>query len=250
MTITAAVLIFAAGFLGGAVNAIVGSGSLITFPTLLAVGFPPIVANVSNTVGMVFGGVSGVVGYRRELRGQGRRIALVAAPCVVGAATGATLLLVLPQRVFRGVVPVLIVIALLLVVFQPRLSSRLTHHVGGRRGMAALIAGVFLTAIYGGYFGAAQGVILMGLLTVLLTDSLQRLNGLKNVMASIVNGVAAVYFIVLAHVDWRAAGLIAVSSTIGGQAGSLVGRRLNPNVLRGVIIAAGCVAVAKLVLSP
>ena len=239
-------LILLAGFLAGAINSIVGSGSLITFPTLLAVGLSPVVANVSNTVGLVFGSVSGVVGYRRELAGQGRRILRLALPAAAGSALGAALLLVLPQRVFRGVVPVLIVLALILVGFQPALSRRLRHRLDGWAGRLTLLLGVFGTAVYGGYFGAAQGVIMMGILTLVLTDPIQRLNGLKNVFAAIINGVAAAYFVFAAHVDWTAAGLIALSSVAGAQAGSALGRRLHPLALRAIIIAAGGLALLKL----
>lgn len=242
----AVLAIIAAGFAAGAINTIVGSGSLITFPTLLALGYGPIVANVSNTVGLVFGSVSGVVGYRRELEGRWRALAALAVPAIAGGLLGAILLLVLPQRVFRGVVPVLIILALLLVVLQPWLSRRLTVEGRGVPGAQVLLpVAVFATAVYGGYFGAAQGVILMGILTLLVEAPMQVLNGQKNVFAATVNATAAVYFIAAAHVDWQAAGLIAVSSTVGAQAGALVGRRLSPSLLRGVIVVAGVVALVK-----
>ncbi|MBJ7599292.1 MAG: hypothetical protein DLM67_19720 [Candidatus Nephthysia bennettiae] len=238
-----------AGFLAGAINAIVGSGSLITFPTLLAIGLPPVTANVTNTVGIVFGSVSAVVGYRRELRPQIRRALKLSIPTVLGAGLGAMLLLKLPQRVFGFVVPVLVALAVLLVVFQPHLSRRLA--AGGtppRWGRHVVPIGVFLTAIYGGYFGAAQGVILMGLLTVMLRDDIQELNAVKNVVAGVANLVAALIFLAVAHIAWQAAGVIAVSSILGGQAGSLVGRRLNPLMMRLVIAAAGIAALVKLLL--
>ncbi len=246
MTAWSVVAILGAGFLAGGINAIIGSGSLITFPTLLALGYGPVVANVSNTVGLVLGSISGVVGYRRELRGQMHRVLWLGLPAIVGAVIGAGLLLVLSQRVFRAVVPVLIIGAVVLVVVQPWLSSHI-RRAGGLPGTRILqpIA-VFATAIYGGYFGAAQGVILMSLLGVLVDETLQRLNAIKNVFAAIVNLTAAIYFVLATHVDWRAAGLIAVSSTIGAQAGALIGRRLSPLVLRGVIVVAGTAAVVKL----
>jgi uncharacterized membrane protein YfcA len=248
VTLPAIAAVIAAGFLAGAINTIVGSGSLITFPTLLAVGFPPVVANVSNTVGLVFGSVSGVVGYRRELRTQTRRALLLAPATVAGAIVGAALLLVLPQRVFQSVVVVLIAIAVLLVLVQPRLSGHVGPRLAGRTGAIALPIGILLTAIYGGYFGAAQGVILISLLSIALTDPLQELNALKNVLAAIVNGVAAVYFLVFAKVAWEPAVLIAVSSVAGGQAGAILGRRLSPLVLRGVIVSAGIAAIVKLLV--
>ena len=228
------------------VNAIVGSGSLLTFPVLLAVGYSPLVANVTNTVGIVFGTASGVVGYRRELAGQGKRIAGLALPSAGGALVGALLLLALPETVFHRVVPALVLFAVALVIAQPRLSKLLSRHRDHPYSAWALRAGVFLTAIYGGYFGAAQGVILVGLMGVLLDETLQRVNALKNVVALIVNAVAALVFVLVAHIAWPAAALLAVSSVAGGQLGAEVGRRLPPAVLRGVIVVAGLAAVVKL----
>ncbi len=239
--------ILGAGLLAGLVNAIVGSGSLLTFPVLLAVGYAPVVANVSNTVGMAFGNVSGVVGYRRELAGQGPRIAELAVPAAAGALAGALLLLVLPATVFHRVVPALILFAVALVIAQPKLSELLAQHRDHVYAAWALRAGVFLTAIYGGYFGAAQGVIIVGLTALVLRDDLQRITALKNVIVAIVNGIAAVVFVMLAHIAWIAAILLAVSSVVGGQLGAAAGRRLPPNVLRGAIVAGGLAAVIKLV---
>ncbi len=239
--------IFAAGLAAGTVNAVVGSGSLLTFPTLLAVGYPPVVANVTNTVGIVLGNVSGVVGYRRELSGQQDRLKSLALPALAGGLVGAALLLVLPAVVFHRVVPVLILVGVLLVVFGPWLNRHLVP-AGGRPANPWLLRmGVFLTAIYGGYFGAAQGVILVAIFSVLINDRLQRLNALKNVVAAITNGVAAVLFIVLAHVAWGAVAILAVSGIVGGQLGAAAGRRLPSAVLRGAIVVAGAVAVVKLV---
>jgi hypothetical protein len=249
MSVEQVALLALAGFLAGAINAIVGSGSLITFPALLAIGLPPVTANVTNTVGIVFGSVSAVVGYRRELRPQLRRALWLSIPTVFGAALGATLLLRLPQRVFGFVVPVLVAFAVLMVIFQPRLSRRLADDgTPPPWGRYAVPVGIFLTAIYGGYFGAAQGVILMGLLTVLLSEPIQELNAVKNVVAGVANLVAALIFVAVAHVAWEAAGVIAISSVVGGQAGSAVGRRLNPLLLRMVIVAAGLAALVKLLL--
>ena len=249
MTAEQVALVALAGFLAGAINAIVGSGSLITFPTLLAIGLPPVTANVTNTVGIVFGSLSAVAGYRREVRRQLRRSLMLSAPTLLGAGTGAALLLLLPPGVFQVVVPVLVALAVLLVLAQPWLTRHL--HRGGeppRWSGWAVTFGVFLTAIYGGYFGAAQGVILMGLLTVLLADPIQELNGVKNVISAEANLVAAIIFVVAAHVAWEAAGVVAVSSIAGGQAGSLLARRMHPLVLRLVIVAAGALALAKLLL--
>jgi uncharacterized protein len=249
MSVDQVAFVALAGFLAGAINAIVGSGSLITFPTLLAIGLPPVTANVTNTVGIVFGSVSAVVGYRRELRPQFRRALWLSIPTVIGAALGAVLLLLLPQKVFGFVVPVLVAVAVVLVLVQPRLSVQLAP--GGRAprwGAYALPVGVFLTAIYGGYFGAAQGVILMGLLGLLLSSPIQELNAVKNVIAAVANLVSALIFVAAAGIEWRAAGVIAVSSIVGAQAGSAAGRRLSPWLLRLVIVAAGLAALIKLLL--
>lgn len=238
--------ILAAGLLAGMVNTIVGSGSLLTFPVLLSVGLSPLVANVTNTVGIVFGSASGVVGYRHELAGQGNRMAGLALPSAGGGLVGALLLLALPETVFHRVVPVLVLFAVGLVIAQPKLSALLAGHRDHPYSAWALRAGVFLTAVYGGYFGAAQGVILVGLMGVLLDDTLQRINALKNVVALIVNAVAALVFVLAAHIVWPAAILLAVSSTVGGQLGAQVGRRLPAAVLRGIIVLAGVAAVVKL----
>ncbi|MGA7910199.1 MAG: sulfite exporter TauE/SafE family protein [Candidatus Dormiibacterota bacterium] len=242
-------LVALAGFLAGAINAIIGSGSLITFPTLLAIGLPPVTANVTNTVGLAFGTASAVVGYRRELRPQLRRALWLSIPSMLGAALGAALLLLLPQTVFGVIVPVLVGFAMLLVIFQPRISAWLAPTGAAPAwGSYAVPVGIFLTAIYGGYFGAAQSVILMGLLTVLLREPIQQLNGLKNAVSAASNLMAALIFLAVAHVDWQAAGVIAVSSVIGGLAGSAVGRRLSPSLLRVVIVAAGVAALIKLLV--
>jgi uncharacterized protein len=182
----AVVAVILAGFFAGTVNAVVGSSSLITFPVLLALGFPPVVANVSNTVGLSVGNVGAVIGYRRELRGQLRRLLWLSAPAIAGAALGAALLLFLPDLVFRAVVPALIIFAIALVIVQPWLSKRFREHGPSRWAGAILPVAVFLTAVYGGYFGASQGVILISILAVVLTDPLQHLNALKNAVIMLV----------------------------------------------------------------
>ncbi|HEY5098255.1 MAG TPA: sulfite exporter TauE/SafE family protein [Acidimicrobiales bacterium] len=235
-----ALAIFAAGLAAGTVNVIVGSGSLITFPTLLALGYPPVLANVSNTVGLVPGSVSGVVAYRRELAGQRHRVARLGMASLAGGLTGAVLLLSLPHSVFKAAVPVLIAVAALLMAAQPRMSAGLERR-GSRRahGGGWLLAGVFLTGVYGGYFGAAQGVILIALLAIFIDDDLQRLNGAKNVLALLVNGIAGLFFIATTSISWSVVGLIAAGSIIGGQVGGRYGRRLPAPLLRWVIVVVG-----------
>ena len=249
-----ALVIVAAGMAAGTINTIVGSGSLITFPTLLLLGYPPLVANVSNTVGLVPGTISGAIGYRRELQGQQARARPLLIAAGLGGLTGAALLLILPPSAFARIVPVLILVACGLVAVQPRLSrwvverrARLGH--GPQTGSGPLLVlSVYLTGIYGGYFGAAQGVILIALLSILIDDELQRLNGLKNVIAAAINSVAAIIFILVAPVAWAPAILLAIGSTIGGQLGALVGRRLSPIALRGAIIIVGTIVAVRLLL--
>ena len=247
MSWTDALLITLAGLGAGMINTVVGSGSLITFPTLLALGFPPVLANVSNNIGLVPGAISGVYGYRRELVDQRGRIMRLAPLSAVGALTGALLLLVLPSAVFKRVVVVLIVIALVLVVLGPRLSRRLARpHEGHARISPTLVVLVGLAGIYGGYFGAAQGIILIALLGIFVLDDLQRLNATKNVLAMTVNLVASVVFVFATHVDWAVVGCIAAGSIVGGQLGATFGRRLDPRALRVVIVIVGLTALIRL----
>jgi uncharacterized protein len=244
-----AVVIMAAGLAAGAINAIVGSGSLITFPTLLAFGYPPLVANVSNTVGLVPGAISGAVGYRRELVGQRARAIRLGSAAALGGLTGGLLLLALPASSFGRIVPWLILFACGLMALQPRLSRLMaTRRHEGAEHPLALAAGVFLTGIYGGYFGAAQGVILIALLAIFLTDDLQRLNGLKNVLAAIINGVAAVLFMLAAPVDYGVVVLLAIGSIVGGQLGAYVGRRLPAGVFRIAVISIGTLVALRLLI--
>ena len=242
MTVLEALAILGAGTVAGGVNAVVGSGSLITFPTLLAVGYAPVTANVSNTVGLVPGGVSGMVGYRRELRGQWRRSAILGIGTTAGAIIGGILLLELPDAVFDAVVPILILLAVGLMALRP--SPKL--HEGGDN-MPGGVAVAFFTGIYGGYFGAAQGIILMSLLRLCFNENLQVLNAIKNVLAGLANFIAGVLFIIVAHVAWGAAALIAVGSTVGAQVGAHYGRRLPQEVLRRVVIVYGVIVAAVLI---
>jgi uncharacterized membrane protein YfcA len=250
VTFWQAVLVLVAGIGAGTINTVVGSGTLITFPTLLAVGLPPVTANVSNTVGLFPGSFVGAYGYRRELEGQGRRAVELGTASVLGAIAGAVLLLQLPASAFKGIVPVLIIIALLLVVFGSQLTAWLAArgHTASERVTTALWLLVLGTGVYGGYFGAAQGVLLMGFLGLFLAESLQRQNALKNVLAGLVNLVAAIVFVATTHIDWTAAGLIAGGSIIGGFIGAHVGRRLPPAALRALIVAVGIAAVIKLLV--
>ncbi|AZQ70990.1 sulfite exporter TauE/SafE family protein [Streptomyces luteoverticillatus] len=254
MSIWEALAVLAAGVGAGTINAIVGSGTLFTFPVLLATGLPPVTANVSNTIGLVTGNISGAVGYRRELRGQRARVIRFGITALIGGLTGAVLLLALPSKAFDAIVPALIALALVLVVLQPRLARALARRrerngtEAPTDGGPALLAGLLLASAYGGYFGAAQGVMYLSLMGLLLHDDLQRVNALKNTIGVVVNGVAALFFVFVADVDWTAVLLIAAGSTIGGLIGAKVGRRLSPTVLRGVIVVVGAVAIAQMLL--
>ena len=242
-----------AGVAAGFINAVAGSGTLVTFPTLLAFGVPPVTANVSNTIGLVPGSISGAIGYRRELVGQRSRVLRLSVASLVGGLAGGVLLLVLPDDAFEAIVPVLILLGCVLVVLQPRISAWVAarHDAAGgipHHGAWWVWPGVLLTGVYGGYFGAAQGVQLMAVLGIGVDESLQRLNAVKNVLAAIVNGVAGLLFIAVADVDWRVVALIAVGSVVGAQIGATVGRRLPGGVLRVFIVVVGVVALVSFLL--
>jgi uncharacterized protein len=258
MTAWEMVAVAAAGFAAGGINAVVGSGTLVTFPVLLAVGLPPVTATISNSLGLVPGNLTGSIGYRRELRGQRRLLLRLLPASVLGALTGAFLLLHLPAAAFETIVPALVGLAVLLVATQPLLQRWVARRreagndaaepALGRGRLAALFAGAYVTGTYGGYFAASQGVLQIGIFGLLLHESLHRLNALKNVLTLGVNTVAAVTYVVVAtdRVHWTAAGLVAGGALVGGYVGSSVGRRLPAVVLRTVIVALGLVAIAVL----
>ncbi|WP_307533745.1 sulfite exporter TauE/SafE family protein [Streptomyces sp. V3I8] len=272
MTPVEAVAVLAAGVGAGAVNSVVGSGTLITFPVLLATGLPPVTATVSNALGLIPGAVSGAFGYRRELRGQRRRILTLGVGALLGGFTGAVLLLALPATAFEKIVPVVVGLALVLVAFQPlitgylrrrRASATATAPAAGAGpgpdgaperapahgdGGPALFVGLMLASVYGGYFAAAQGILYMSLMGVLLDEPLQRLTAVKNVLVAVVNTVAAAFFLFVADFDWTAVALIAVGSALGGRLGASVGRRFSPLVLRILIVTVGTAALIQLLL--
>jgi uncharacterized membrane protein YfcA len=254
LSLAGAVAVFAAGTAAGTVNSVAGAGSLVTFPTLVALGYGSVIANVSNTVGLVPGAMAGAFGYRRELIGQGHLLRRLVPWALAGGLLGGVLLLVLPAGVFHAVIPVLVLLAGLLVLAQPRLARVLavrrsrqagTAPAAGDEGAGRTHVGigiglaVFATGVYGGYFGAAQGVFLLGILGIGLPITLQRANGIKNILAGAVNGISAVYFIAASHIAWEPALLIAAGSVLGGALGSRYGRLLPSSVLRIVVALVG-----------
>jgi hypothetical protein len=233
------IIIVLAAVGAGAINAVVGSGTLITFPTLVAMGYPPVTSTMSNAVGLVAGNASSTWGYRRELRGQGGRLVWQIPASVIGAMLGAWLLLHLPEKLFTAVVPVLLIIALVLVVIGPRIQTWAQERAAkagqsaedvSRGRMAAVVSSTFAVAVYGGYFTAAQGILLVGAMGALLPESVQRMNAAKNLLTLIVNLVAALAYTMVAfhRINWAVAGLIAIGSLFGGWLGARYGRRLSP----------------------
>jgi uncharacterized membrane protein YfcA len=246
-----------AGFAAGVINALVGSGTLITFPTLVALGYPPVTSTMSNAVGLVAGNASSTWGYRADLSGQWDRLRWQIPASLVGAVLGAYLLLHLPEKVFIKVVPVLLVLALVLVVAGPGIQSwarrraeaqgRSPEHVTPAR-MVVLVLGTFAVGVYGGYFTAAQGILLVGVMGALLPESVQRMNAAKNLMTLVVNVVAAAAYTLVAfdRISWPVAGIIAAGSLVGGAVGARYGRRLSPNALRGTIVVVGLIGLYRL----
>jgi uncharacterized membrane protein YfcA len=253
-------LLAAAALLAGAVNAVAGGGSLLSFPALLAVGYPAITANVTNSVALTPGYFGGTLGYRRELAGQRRRILALGATSATGAVVGAFLLLVSSPELFEAIVPFLIFLACGLLALQPRLARL----VRARRAVAVdqasaletpdrhtvpLFATQFLAAMYGAYFGAGVGIMMLAILGIFLTDSLQRLNALKGLLSFLISVVAAVWFALFAEVGWVAVAVMAVASLLGGQLGVVLARRLDDQVLRWLVVAFGVVVGLRLLLA-
>ena len=269
-------IVFFAGLWAGTINAVVGSGTLVTFPVLVALGFAPVSATISNAMGLIAGNVAGSWGYRRELAGLKSTLLKLLPASILGGITGAALLLHLPEAVFSMVAPYLIVVALLFVVFQPKLQAWVRRRAaasapappesGGSTGSAVstvaaapqtprrqkviLVILIYLAGVYGGYFVAAQGILLVGILGIFLHGTIQNANAMKNILVLGVNLVAAASYLLFAfdRIVWPVVALIAVSSLIGGFLGAAVGRRLSPVVLRTVIVLLGLVALWNMVI--
>jgi len=236
-------LLAASGFVAGALNAAAGGGSLVTFPALIAAGYPPLIANVTNNVAVFPGYVTGAWGYRGGLRGQRRRIVPLAALSVLGSIIGVGLLLVSSQSAFEGIVPFLVLAACALLAAQPAIGNWLGERAGVRRrpGVGSLV-GQTLAAAYGGYFGAALGVAVLALLGVFFDDTLQRLNALKALLQLVIGAVAALGFALLTPVAWGAAAIVGPASLAGGVVGARLAQRVSDRVLRGGIVAYGVIA--------
>ena len=243
-------LVAGAALLAGAVNSIAGGGTLISFPALLFVGLPPVSANVTSTLGLLPGYAGGSAAYRRELTAQGDRVRALGTVSAVGAVVGAVLLTRASPRLFSLIVPWLILLASGLMLVQPWLAARVaTHRVAGDDHRSrALLVGQFLSAVYGAFFGAGLGVMMLAVLGVFLHDDLQRINALKGVLQLVVNLVAAACFALFGPVVWGVAVVMLAGSVAGGFAGVSLARRLSPGVLRAVVVAFGvAVAVRMLV---
>ncbi|WP_104138596.1 sulfite exporter TauE/SafE family protein [Arthrobacter sp. ZGTC131] len=256
MELFSGILVFFAGLWAGTINSVVGSGTLVTFPVLIALGLAPVTASMSNAMGLVAGGAAGAWGYRRELKGRGRQLLKLLPASLLGGISGAWLLLHLPEEVFHYAAPVLIVFALLMVVFQPRLQRWVRnreenpeHALRDKHHSVLLVVLVFLAGVYGGYFVAAQGILLVAILGIFMTGTIQNANAMKNILVLGVNLIAATSYLLFAfgRINWTVVAIIAVSSLIGGLVGSKVGRRLSPPVLRGVIFALGLVALGFMI---
>jgi uncharacterized protein len=242
-----------AGAAAGLINTVVGSGTLITFPTLLALGVPPVIANVSNTVGLAPGSLSGAWATGHELTGQRRRLLWLGTASLLGGIAGALLLLWLPSAAFDAIVPALIGLGCVLVILQPFISAtlairraRLGAEGGSVHGPVLLWLAVAFVGVYGGYFGAAQGVLLIAILGIGLSESLLKINAIKNVLATIVNAIASVVFVIVSEVNWPVAIAIAVGSVFGAQVGGRVGRKIPTMIYRVIIVAVGVAAILSL----
>ena len=247
-------LLAGAALVAGAVNAVAGGGSLISFPALLAVGYPALTANVTNSVALTPGYFGGTLGYRRELTGQRGRILALGAISAAGAVVGAVLLLISSAELFERIVPWLIFLACGLLAAQTRLARLVRDRssdgpADGDGHTAPLFAAQFLAAAYGAYFGAGVGIMMLAILGIFLTDNLQRLNALKGLLSFLISVVAAVSFLLFADVSLLAVAVMAVASLLGGQLGVLLARRLNDRTLRWLVIAFGVAVGLRLLLA-
>lgn len=246
MTLTSAALLLAAGVAAGALNAVVGGGGLLTFPVLLALGLPPVTANVTNTVGVLAGSLTSAWTYRPELTGQRAALRVPMFVIAVCSAIGAALLLSLPAATFVAVVPVLLVVACALILLQGAISrAMVAWEATARHRRVILLFGLAVAGVYGGYFGVAVGVLLMALLSLFLSESLQTAGAAKNVLAAVTNGVAAVIFLFAGSINWVPALVLSAGTVAGGRVGVHIGRRLSPTPYRIALVAIGLAAAIR-----
>jgi uncharacterized membrane protein YfcA len=242
----------AAAVMAGAINAIAGGGSLISFPALVAAGYPAKVANVTNTVAIWPGTIAGSFAYRAELGRRRRRLLLLIAPSVVGASAGSLLLLLTPEGAFDAIVPFLILFACLLLALQTPMRRLADHHrlgsVNNDDVPLTLHAAIFLAAVYGAYFGAGLGIMTLAFLSILVPDDIQHANALKGLLAMLINGLAAAYFAVSGLVEWGPVVVMALGAVAGGYLGVSVARRFPAGVLRASIVAYGVVVAVVLLI--
>ena len=240
-------IFFFAGVAGGVANGIAGGGGFITFPALLAMGIPALQANVSSTVGIVPSYIGGIRGFRHQLGAQRPIIRLLLAPCILGTSVGCTLLLLGSSQTFRSVVPWLIGGATLLFALSPKITKRLSHidHAHGARRWAMYV-GIFLASIYGGYFGAGLGILLLAVMAVSLPFEIRELQGLRNLLSLIINAFAAIIFIFRGHLAVDAVYMLLIGTLVGGWLGTLLIRRLSPTVVRTLIITTGLLTTVRL----
>jgi hypothetical protein len=244
------VLLALAAVGAGAVNGAAGGGTLVSFPALLAVGYPALTANVTSSVGIWTGYLGGTAGFRRELSDQGPRLRELGPTMVVGSVVGGVLLLTTPSRAFALLAPYLLLAACTLFVLQPVIAAHLARRGSAARPRRAVLhGGCFLSSVYGAYFGAGLGVMLLAVLALALPEPLVRISGLRSVISLVVNTVAVAIFVVGAHVGWAAAGAMALGALVGGYVGAGVARRVPTGVLRAVVVTAGLATALDLLLS-
>lgn len=234
----------AAGAAAGAANSVAGGGALITFPTMVALGLPPLSANVTNTVGIVPASVGGALGYRDLLREQGRRFRRLLPPLLLGAAVGSAALLLTSNEAFEAIVPVLVAASCLLLLFQPRLIPHISH--AGNEHSPYLLAGIAFCGAYQAYFGSAVSILVLAILALFVADTMQHLNGMKILIAGCSNLLAAVIYAFLAPVEWSYVAVLMVASLLGGRVGAHYARRIPADPLRISIAAVGLVVAAVL----
>lgn len=235
-----------AAFVAGAVNAVAGGGSLISFPAIVAAGYDTRRSNITNSVALWPGYAGGSWGYRAELRLQRRRVAMLSVPSIAGALAGAILLVSTPASAFDAVVPFLILFACVVMVFQERLAAFAAHHqltsTSDSHIPVSLHAITFLLATYGGYFGGGLGILMLAALGIFIPDDIQHSNALKGLLSAVINGAAVLYFLAFGNVIWTVALVMAVGALLGGYAGVYVARRLGRQWLRAAVVVYGVAA--------